>query len=334
MTEPIQSSGEEFSQEIRAIEQAPDTVTELQTEVDGIFAQIVALWLAWQTAQGTVQSLAAAGRFVDRFRNRIGTALRRSNKYWSADALNTVTNSYLAGHERAVRDGADTAAEPDRMDIYERFRVGVGDANVKMVNRVSDHLDQLSTLVGKPTDPVVLLAPVKRDVDLATRTISTMAISAANDGYADALAAAGRSRIWVAERDACVHCLAYAGETAGPGIPFALGLTFGDKPLVLSAHQIPLVSPPLHPHCRCVIQLWDEADTAVVDALKREAKRSVLRGFSLPSESEGARIRAAARLLAIGAGLPKTVEDRARRAVRAGRFPSRKVPTGETRYPA
>lgn len=136
----------------------------------------------------------------------------------------------------------------------------------------------------------------------------------------------GASRLWLAERDACVHCLAYAGEIAGHGRSFRLGLTFGKKPLRWSGFDG--TSPPLHPNCRCRVMAWrgewarGGADgVSFPEALKREARRSIARGWSLESESERTRLDAARRLLAVGAGLPKTVEEYAARAVRKGKFP-------------
>jgi hypothetical protein len=65
-------------------------------------------------------------------------------------------------------------------------------------------------------------------------------------------------------------------------------------------------------------------------ALKREAARSVIKGWALESEPDSVRRDAAARLLARGgAGLPKSVQARARFQVdHATRF-KRPVPTGD-----
>jgi len=134
----------------------------------------------------------------------------------------------------------------------------------------------------------------------------------------------GAGRLWIGERDACLHCLAYFGVIAGPGEVFPTGLTYGRKPL---RGLVP--DPPLHPHCRCRIVVWDPswADTgpdSYPAALKREARRSVARGWSLESESNAARVDAAGRLLAKISGngmLPASVESYAARAVRLGQFP-------------
>lgn len=128
--------------------------------------------------------------------------------------------------------------------------------------------------------------------------------------------------IWRAERNACVHCLAYQGQIdTGNGYP--AGLTFGSKPLSTE----PVVQPPLHPHCRCTQWIVErETSTALAQSLKREAERSVLRGWSLPSESETVRIDAARRLLQNGSNLPKSVKQYAERAVKHGEFSKGRKP--------
>lgn len=137
--------------------------------------------------------------------------------------------------------------------------------------------------------------------------------------------------MWVAERDACLTCTALSGQIVRVGERFPVNRTFGDKPLLWRGFT---GRPPRHPHCRCRVRaVWGDAQGAA-DALRREARRSVVRGFSLLSESQAARLRAADRLLRRGAGLPKTVEEYGRDAVRAGRFPrGRAVPTGAGRRP-
>jgi len=135
--------------------------------------------------------------------------------------------------------------------------------------------------------------------------------------------------MWVAERDGCLTCTALSGQIVKVGQRFPQNRTFGDKPLLWRGFT---GRPPRHPNCRCRVRpVWGDGQGAAV-ALRREARRSVVRGFSLPSESEAARLRAADRLLRRGAGLPPTVEDYGREAVRQGRFPrGRAVPTGAGR---
>lgn len=149
----------------------------------------------------------------------------------------------------------------------------------------------------------------------ATRTVSLE--------VADKAKQAGARIIWVPERDACLSCLAYAGLTVEPGELFPAGLTFGKTP----ANKEAIPYPPLHPNCRCQIEAWF-GEKPFSDALKREAQRSVARGFS-NSASKSARVDAAAKLITRKNRLPKTVQRRAARDVQFRKFSSRhnrKVP--------
>lgn len=159
------------------------------------------------------------------------------------------------------------------------------------------------------------MAKVQRAVTRIEANTAFEVTRAANDGVRDRTPA-GWLVVWVAERDACLHCLALAGHTAAPGQAFPSSLTFADKPM--PDHE-PLVGPPKHPHCRCALQPLHPDDTAVATGLQREARRSVLRGMA-DEDSEAAKLRAADRLLNAGARLPKSVEARARKAVSDGRF--------------
>lgn len=172
---------------------------------------------------------------------------------------------------------------------------------------------------------VPALAAAKRTVYRVNEAITWHVNRAASDAVEATAQAVGMARRWVAERDACLTCVSMQGEVADAGEEFA-SLS---KTVSFSGVKIPAIeNPPMHPHCRCIIQLHDRADQMVITALKREAKRSVLKGWSLPSESPQERLQAADRLLHRGAGLPQSVEDAAARAVKRGGFKSRRVPTG------
>lgn len=141
--------------------------------------------------------------------------------------------------------------------------------------------------------------------DAEARWIAERAVSA---GTAAAAKSVGANLLWVAERDGCLHCLAYAGQIVKPGTEFPHGLTFADKPLEPYEE---LWFPPLHPNCRCQVELTYEP-VGTDDTLVREAQRSVARGLALAGEP--ARRRAADRLLnSDRVMLPKTVVARARR---------------------
>lgn len=211
-------------------------------------------------------------------------------------------------------------------------------AAAKATAAVADRLGRaqrlLTTLPGRTHADIMQAVAVANgavgDLERAARWITNREINHGSAQVADVLDAGS---LWVAERNACVHCLAYSGVVAPHRQHFPPDLTFGDRPITPWPDGV-LDRPPLHANCRCRITPWlghDESrggTTALPDALKREARRSVLKGWSLDSESESVRLAAADRLLAVGANLPASVEQQARRAVRKGAFVSRGVPSG------
>lgn len=214
------------------------------------------------------------------------------------------------------------ALPPDVVDISQR-------TNITAREKLIDAAGKL-TGIRSPAELIAGFARASMAVTAIERAARYGVNRSAANGVTATAEAVGAERLWVPERDACLHCTGYAGQTAAQGRPFAGGLTFAAKPLSYA----PVPNPPLHPNCRCRISLyrpeWSRAGIVTIpDALKREARRSVARGWSLPTESASARLSAADRLLAQGAGLPKTVEDRARRDVKAGEFRrGRAVPNG------
>jgi len=155
----------------------------------------------------------------------------------------------------------------------------------------------------------------------------------ANDAARQVAVRFGEKLLWIAERDACVVCLKLAGELADPneGIGFDEFATYGPyEPPSVWPYGMPLMRPPRHPHCRCQVCVWLGSAPGQPDLpqrLRHEAARSILKGWSLPSESRTMRLRAAQKLLAGGGrGLPRSVQEEAARAVASGRFKSREVP--------
>jgi hypothetical protein len=134
--------------------------------------------------------------------------------------------------------------------------------------------------------------------------------------------------MWVPERDACARCLAYAGlRLLRPGDEFPGGLSYVPEERDSGAGKV--AAPPLHPRCRCELQLVRRGDSeAASAALKREADRSIVRGFALESEGDARRRRAAKALLASGVNLPKSVKADARRRLQQGETFTRPVPDG------
>jgi len=181
------------------------------------------------------------------------------------------------------------------------------------------------------------LATVRRVLDSAKRMISTnvnRAVDNVQQAAAEALPDKGgpKLEVWIINRDACVRCAAYAGEIVASGEKFPGGLSWDPKSREKNA---PAVRPPLHPNCRCRLVPWKESwkepgKVSLPEAARREAERSIARGFSLPSESNASRVRALKELLKTDPKLPKTVLANARKAAAKGEFPKgRSVPTGE-----
>lgn len=147
--------------------------------------------------------------------------------------------------------------------------------------------------------------------------------TAVQDGWDAVVRATAPLRLWVSEADACVRCLAYTGRTAPVGEPFPGGLSWDPRQ---RRRGQGVDGPPLHSHCRCRAVPWsDDWDADGMSfplALQREAHRSLAYGRARPSESRAARLRAVRELLRTVDDLLPAVEDRARTALRAGRFPA------------
>ena len=231
-----------------------------------------------------------------------------------------VSKAYIEGIEQAARDAGRNYTDflspipRDLLDLgretAEKARQEVEEA-VRMVGRAEE--------IGDVEDALQRARRSVTRVESGARWGVNRALAA---GTTEVATATSTSRLWVGERDACVQCLAYIGHVAESDEPFPAGLTFGKKPLSFD----PVPDPPLHPRCRCRIRLWrsewDAPGTSTPEALRREAVRSVLRGWSLPSESERVRLDAAERLLKRGGlDMPKSVQDYARKAIKRGHFP-------------
>lgn len=175
-------------------------------------------------------------------------------------------------------------------------------------------------LANAGADVATVLSPVFAAANGLERDVTTLVNAAGNAGTTAAADALDLSTVWVAETNACVECLAYSGLVAKPGKTFPGGLTYGAK----SYNPGRIAYPPRHPRCRCTVEPLRAKEYA--EALRREADRSVLRGFSLESESMKTRVDAAARLVERGVDAPKSVIAFARRSVKAGEFPTRGRP--------
>jgi hypothetical protein len=216
----------------------------------------------------------------------------------------------------------------------------LNDADLRLVGRPAHLTDPFTgldaLLADAKTRAVALLhsgadaetasAPLFQAATTARSRIVTQVNAASNAAAVEVGDATRSPMVWEAERDACVFCLALAGEVVEKaGDHFPLADLYAPTPASMTTTS----APPLHPHCRCRLAIL--VDQSYADALKREAQRSILRGHSLPSESQAVRVRAAERLLAADPVAPKTVKAFAAAAVKRGHFPTREVPKGDPR---
>ncbi|ANZ35234.1 hypothetical protein BBK82_03250 [Lentzea guizhouensis] len=289
-------------------------------------ARIVrAITRGWITRFGTTKNRADQRQLrviVDAVRGDLGELRPDASRPLAAYAV------------RAYRLGVEQAADEVLVDVdldaaeADELPDDVLRAVDELDDTIGRHLADADRALARLDDDrftglMNAFAPAQQAAIAADTAAAWVTNRAANAGTAAVADELGVERIWIAERDACVHCLGLAGETSVDGV-FDATKTFGIRPLAVWPGP-DLVSPPRHPRCRCRTQPWlgtrDSAgDTDFRAALQREAARSILTGWRLPSESERVRLDAAERLLLSGTTLLSTVQARARAAVRRGSF--------------
>jgi hypothetical protein len=194
------------------------------------------------------------------------------------------------------------------------------DANLRADLRAASKIAKAG--VKTASDAAAVAGKVKAGKNRAQGAARWTANEGINAGTADVARKMDLRLLWVAERNACLHCLAHAGYVVAPGALFP-GLSFDP-----AASNIPAVEfPPLHPNCRCQCRTTDAPagppprDRSSLNPAARlaaEARRSVVYQWT-DHASEPAAIRAAEALLSAGADLPASVEARARAQVRAAK---------------
>lgn len=225
---------------------------------------------------------------------------------------------------RGVRTSVPAGVRPEDVPVSMPDRLPELDRPLReRLDEAADMADKLPDMGRTELDKVAGRA--RAGVARAQGSVRWTVNHGINSGTADVARHMGQRTIWVAERNACLHCLAYAGWSTEPDGEFPPGLSFdprgGLRPFG------PLLWPPLHPNCRCRIGLYDgpagppDPDRSKVDEAARlagEARRSVVYQWS-DYASKTAGERAASALLDSGAGLADSVEKRARAALRKGR---------------
>lgn len=289
----------------------------------------------------TVRAATIGGQLPAPVRRRLVAQLAQVVEHFDP---NDITRRITAAAENASRMGivhaaAQTGIPTAELPAAELERVVTAVANAAG-DTAAAHLAGAVTALRAADTPVEAEAAVAaaEKAPASTQLATEWAVNRArNDAVRASAAHLGAKVLWIAERDACVVCTALAGHTADPlqGEGFDEFATFGPhRPPAPWPPGQPLLSPPRHPRCRCETVVWLGSASGQPDlpaTLQHEARRSILRGFSRPSESHHLRLAAASRLLGTGAAdMPRSVRQYAAHAVAAGRFPTREVP----RYPS
>ncbi|MFM9635968.1 hypothetical protein [Streptomyces turgidiscabies] len=144
------------------------------------------------------------------------------------------------------------------------------------------------------------LGAARRAAALVRQTVTWAIHRAINDGTAQTANHYSARLLWIAETDACVTCLAYAGRLSDRDGQFPGGLSM--DPNARSTTRASLDGPPAHINCRCRavpwLPGWGAGSGSLPDLLREQAWHSIATGRGRPSESHAARRRAAQALLA------------------------------------
>lgn len=171
------------------------------------------------------------------------------------------------------------------------------------------------------------LAVADQAGNIVERTARTVTNSELNEGLAAAAEHVGGRLVWIAERDACVTCLALSGHVVDAGDAFNWRLTFEAKaypPMGFDANgqlvQIELERPPRHPYCRCRVSPWLGHDEAAARAVTHDwadaIKDAQARGDQVAVDA--ARKAAAAAADSAAFDLPSALRREAERSVLRG----------------
>lgn len=298
----------------------PEEIAYEQAWVAAIVAPVAASVTAALASAGVgvaagVGSVLLARALADRLRRITWAPM-------NPQAVDAAVDSALRG----VRTAAATVqgVRPSDVPISSPDRVPDLDGPLRArLDEAADMADKLPDM-SKP-DLEKVSGRARAGIARAQGSVRWTVNNGINSGTADVARHIGQRTLWVAERNACLHCLAYAGWSTEPDQEFPHGLSFDPRGGLPSFGA--LLWPPLHPNCRCRIRLYDgpagppSEDRSRVDPAARlagEARRSVVYQWSDYASGAAAR-RAATALLADGAGLADSVEKRARAALRAGR---------------
>ncbi|MEW2311780.1 hypothetical protein AB0918_24590 [Streptomyces sp. NPDC006864] len=337
MADPINS--EELlklvqEKQITAIQRIEDRAVKAATEkrFKAIDDAIGSATSNWVKAFGSMSAEGTGSPLIEMIRSALGASnsalkgLEASTISALSEAVGVaVTTAQAQGS--AFVEGASGKAAARRVDVPA---VSLSEERAAVKAAVADGLKESKALLKKSVVERLglrgILGGLRRARNALGRAKSTIANSV-NENVTKTMRATATANkadfeVWVAERDACVNCLKYAGQIVKKGEDWTGGQSWDPNQVDKKAKG---VRPPLHPHCRCRPVPWNpawarEGEVSLPEAISREAERSVARGFSLASESNASRVRALKELLSGSPNFPKTVLERARRDLRNGEF--------------
>lgn len=298
---------------------------------DRLFAELIRRTLAaWARAFGGPGRPGAPGDVLRRIIAAARAAVRRILGGLAPRAATALDDALEEALALGVQQGSDfVRAASGRRRGAPIVRTGraLRDEAARIADLVTQRRDRALFLlhpdrVTRWTHLLTGLAAARAAIPAVRAHIAWVVNTAVNEGLDAFTRGVATLRLWVAEADACVRCLAYTGRTAPLGEPFPGGLSWDPRQRHIGAPGID--GPPVHAHCRCRTVPWADTWTATGIpfplALQREAHRALAYGTARPSESRAARLRAARELLRIEPDLLPAVETRARTALRTGRF--------------
>ncbi|MFF4346801.1 hypothetical protein [Streptomyces sp. NPDC001530] len=286
------------------------TAEEADGGAGGALAGLVAVALAaWVAAFGALaviggglmlaRLLAGLRADVDRAASGLGRRSRRVLEGALADAAGMGARHAVDFARRASGDDIGVPGVDVPEAALDAAR-GLTDVVTEQL-RLAARLLAPRTISGSGWRGVVLaLAAAKRAATLVRQTVAWAVHRAVNDGAAQVAQQLGARGLWVAEPDACVRCLAYAGHLTDRDGHFPGGLSM--DPHSRSTLKAAIEGPPLHPACRCRLVPWmpdwGTGPGSLPELLRDQAWRSIAAGRGRPTESHAARRRAARALLA------------------------------------
>lgn len=320
---------EEHADAVRALEDrtVQAAIGDLDAQCDTLVRTTL---VAWTKAFGSPTVAATAGIILDRIIDAVRSAVHRLLDQAGPRAGRALRSVLLDAVKLGAAQGvAFLRAASGRRRTVPAVRVpqAVADEAARIAGIVADRRDRALALLGRGQisrwSHLLNAVGAIRSAGAAVRAHTAwVAGQAVNAGLDTVTAAANLGRLWVAEADACVRCLAYTGRLTTAGHPYPGGLSWDPHSRDLGTD--PIDGPPLHAHCRCRCVPWSTrwrtTGVPFPEALQREAQRSLAYGTARPSESRNVRLRAARELLDTTDDLLPAVEATARNALRTGHF--------------